>query len=170
MNVTTNIAIAVVAANVRELDGKAVTRPTLAVSGSAPGSTYVIDVDIGQTRVDPNTAEVVPAILVNVPVANGDQSVLYVEIGAPVRLRRSTSGDFEVVGFSKRAPGRYTRLPVLIGEPGEHPISVQEYAPTDITISTRRLAYEELTTYGGYGKVPYGAIGKFQAGNLVEVI
>lgn len=166
---TTNIAQAVVDSATRELDGKTLTRPTLLVSDVNAVMLYAVDVDVGQTRVDPYTGDEVSAILKNVVIANGDHSVLYADIGAAVRVRKSSSGRWEVSGFSQRQPGTYVRLPILIGEPGALPIEVTEYPATDVSLSTRQLTYGELVDFGGYGLVPYGAYGVFRGDELLEI-
>lgn len=168
-SILTGVMQAVVKASVREIDGKTVSRPSLIVSDSLARLTYGVDVDIGQTRADPNTGEQVAAILKNVPLATGDQSIRFADVGAAVRLRRYESGNWEVIGFAKRAPGTMFRMGITLGELGPEPVEVTESTPVDISLSTRLLSYDELATFGGYGVVPYGAYGVFRAGELVEV-
>jgi hypothetical protein len=168
--VVTNVIQAVVDASKRELDGKTLSVPALLVADGDGGLSYCVDVDIGQKRINQNTGDEEIAILKNVAIASGDQSLLYADVGAAVRLRRSDSGRWEIVGYSKRIPGTYFRIGVQIGEPGADPIRITLSTPTDITVSSRPLTYDELATIGGgYGVCPYGAIGLFRGDELVEV-
>lgn len=166
---TTYIAEAVVDSSIKEVDGKTLTRPSLLVSDANSVMLYAVDVDIGQTRVNPANGEEEAAILKNVVIANGDHSVLYADIGAAVRVRRSSSGRWEVFGYSQRQPGTYVRLPIILGPPGAGPIPVTEYPATDISLTVRQLAYDELVDFGGYGVVPYGSYVVFRGETLVEI-
>lgn len=94
----------------------------------------------------------------NVPLARANADLMYADVGNPVRLRRSVSGQYEVVGFSKEMPGTYTRLPVDIDD---FSFGLVE----DLTVQARPLTYDELGTYG-YGIVPYGGIAYFKGGLL----
>lgn len=176
--ILTYLTQAVVRDNVKELDGKTLTRPTLLIS-DGEHQTFGVDVDIAQKRIGKrkNTetnlyeeypeGEVVP--LRNVPIASGTHQLIYADIGSAVRLRRSESGFWEIVGFSKRAPGTYTVLRVTIGKPSCDPLEYTIGDPTSIGLSSRALTYEELSTYGDYGTIPYGAIGVFRGGTLIEI-
>jgi hypothetical protein len=152
-----------------EVDGKTLGRPVLLTTDGV-GLTYCVDVDIGQKVVDRNTDEEVVAPLRNVPIAQGNNELLYADAGAAVRVRRSSSGRYEVVGFSKRLPGTYTRVPVRIPAPGLGPVPYEFGAATSVGLSARRLTYGELGTIGSYGTTPYGAIGRFRGDVLIEVI
>ena len=161
---------AAIDAAIRELDGKTLTRPVLMVADVNSELTYCVDVDIGQKMLDRNSGDEVLAILKNVAIASGDQSLLYAETGAAVRLRRTDSGRWEVSGFSKVLPGSYTRTPITIGEAGADVIPYELGETVDITNSSRLLTYDELATIGGgYGICPYGAIGIFRGPLLIEV-
>ncbi len=168
MSVVTDLMQAVVDANRREIDGRTLTEPRLIVAGKQ-GTTYGVDVDIGQTRLNPATGQTEAAILSNVPLANGDRSLLYAAVGAAVRLRRSTSGQWEVSGYSKRAPGTFFRVPVVLGALGDGPVPITQYEAEDISIQVRPLTYGEIAELGVYGQTPYGASGWFRDGVLVEV-
>lgn len=150
MSILTYLTRAEIRAAAAEIDGKTLTRPALLASdGSA--LTYCVDVDIGYEYP-----------LRNVPLAAGNRELVYAEVGAAVRLRRSPSGRYEVVGFSKREPGTYTRIPVDVaaGTFG---------TPVAVGLSSRLLGYGELATFGGYGLVPYGAIAVFKGETLLEI-
>ena len=168
--VVTGLVRAVVESSVREIDGKTLTRPTLLVADSTGVMTWCVDVDIGQKAIDTFTGDEVLAVLKNVAIASGDQSLLYADIGAAVRCRRTHSGRWEISGFSKELPGSYIRVPVTIGEPGADVIEYELGTPIDITLSSRVLAYDELADYGGgYGRIPYGAVGVFRGETLLEI-
>lgn len=151
MSLLTYITQAEIRNAAKELDGKVLTRPALLVSDGL-AMIYAVDVDIGQK--DP---------LRNVPIARGNRDLLYAEVGAAVRLRRTESGRYEVVGFSKEAPGTYIRLPV-------HLATFVLGPATDETLTGRPLTLGELATIGGgFGMCPFGAIGIFKGGVLQEI-
>lgn len=152
----------------RELDGTTLTRPTLLVTDGL-NLTYAVDVDVGSKKIDVNTGDEVVAPLRNVPIAAANKDLIYTDVGSAVRLRRSDSGRWEVVGFSKRRVGTYTRVPVNIPELGFGPLPYTIGNIQNIGLVARPLTYDELITYGGYGVVPYGAIGIFRDGALVEL-
>jgi len=133
-----------------ELDGKILTRPALLVTDGA-NLLYAVDVDIGQK-----------SPLKNVPIARGNRDLLYADAGNACRLRRSASGQYEVVGFSKEQPGTYTRVAVDLGDLTLGPVE-------DISITARPLQYGELVDFGGYGMTPYGAVAIFRGGTLLEL-
>lgn len=152
----------------REVDGTTLTRPALLITdGSA--LTYGVDVDIGMKAIDNNTGDEVVTPLRNVPIAAANKDLIYTDVGSAVRLRRSDSGRWEVVGFSKRRVGTYTRIGVFIPEPGFDPIPYTIGTPANIGLVARALTYDELALYGGYGVVPYGATGIFRDGILIEL-
>lgn len=148
---------------VREIAGKVLNRPRLVISDGTSLS-YGCDVDIGQTGVDPVTGNTVVMPLRSVPIAHGDNQLLYADAGQAVRLRRSTSGRFEIYAFSKRLPGTYHRVGVTMPN---YCIASPQYSvdePIDLSLSSRALTYEELETYGGYGVAMYGAVALFRGG------
>lgn len=135
-----------------EIDGKALTRPMLTYTDGS-NLTYVVDVDIGQK-----------APLKSVPIARGNRSLVYADAGSALRLRRTSTGQFQVVGFSKEAPGTYFQVAVNLD-------TLAIGAPVDMSLSARPLTYDELHTLGGgYGVTPYGAIGQFVGGVLDQII
>lgn len=151
MSILTYIIQADIANAATELDGKVLTRPSLEVSDGL-AMLYAVDVDIGQKEP-----------LRNVPIARANRDLLYAEVGAAVRLRRTASGRYEVSGFSQSQPGTRTRIQVSLS-------SFALGAVIDQTILGRPLTYEELHTIGaGYGFCPYGAIGIFKGGVLQEI-
>lgn len=152
----------------RELDGTTLTRPTLLITDGM-SLTYGVDVDVGIKAIDNNSGDEVVTPLRNVPIAAANKDLIYTDVGSAVRLRRSDSGRWEVVGFSKRRVGTYTRTGVVIPEPGFDPIPYTIGTPENIGLVARALAYDELITYGGYGVVPYGATGIFRDGVLIEL-
>ncbi len=149
-----------------ELNGKILTRPALLVTDGI-SQIYACDVDIGikdpsgNSQVD-NLIDQYNTVLRNVPIARSDYELIYADVGAAVRLRRTSSGQYEIVGFSDEMPGTYIRVPVDLTDLTIGTIE-------DVSITSRPLTYEELATYGGYGVVPYGAIGIFQGGTLIRI-
>lgn len=134
-----------------ELDGKVLTRPALLVTDGT-NLVYAVDVDIGMS-----------GPLKNVPIARGNRDLLYAEVGSAARLRRSTSGQYEVVGFSKEMPGSYTRVEVCIDDGVLGPVE-------DLTISGQVVTLGELADFGaGFGSTPLEAIAIYQGSTLLEL-
>lgn len=151
MTTLTYLTQAIIDDNARELDGKALTPPAL-VATDGYNLTYAVDVDIGQGR-----------ILRNVPIAKGNQDVFYADAGNAVRLRRGNAGRWEVVGFTKEAPGSYKRVPVNLSALTVGPIE-------DLSLLSRMLTFGELSTLGpGWGYTVWGARGIFRGGSLIEI-
>jgi hypothetical protein len=151
-----------------ELDGRVLTRPALLVT-DGQSVMYACDVDIGiiapsgydgaQDLVDAN---ILGSVLHNVPVARGNQDLIYADVGSAVRLRRTASGRYEVTGFSQEMPGRQIRIPVdlLAGTFG---------MVEDQTITSRPLTLAELQTFGGFGNVPLGAVAIYQGSTFMRL-
>lgn len=170
MSTLTYLMQAVVDGSKREIDGKTLTRPFLLIADANTQLTYGVDVDIGLKQVDPNTAEEVVTPLRNVPIASGSHEIVYADAGTAVRLRRSDSGRYEVVGFTKRMPGNYTRYGIQIAAPSADPIVWVIDEPIAAGLSSRPLTFEELGTIGpGFGITPFGAYGLFRGDVLVEI-
>lgn len=150
MGLLTYITQAEIRDAANELNGKILTRPALLVT-DGENLIYAVDVDIGQK-----------APLKNVPIARGNFDLLYADAGNACRVRRSASGQYEVVGFSKELPGTYTRIPIDLDY-------LTLGAVEDITISARPLTYGDIEDYGGYGMVPYGAVAIFRGSTLLEL-
>lgn len=167
MTILANLLQATVDRSIDEIDGETLGRPQLRVTDGA-NLTWGVDVDIGQTRLDDNGDEVA-APLINVPIASGNQEILYADAGAAVRLRRSRAGRLEVVGFSKRKPGTYTVVDVMLPTLSSEPFAFDVGPGVGIGMSARALSYGEIDAAGGYGTVPYGAIGVFRGGVLEDV-
>jgi hypothetical protein len=134
-----------------EIDARVLTRPANTFSDGI-GSTYCVDVTLG-------TGE----LLRNVPIAAGAREISYAEAGNPCRLRRSNDGRWEVIGFSKRAPGSYFRVLVDLAD-------LTITATQNLGISARPLTYLELSTLGpAFGSTPWGATGIFRGPTLLEI-
>jgi hypothetical protein len=88
--------------------------------------------------------------------------VVYADVGAAVRLRRSSSGRYEIIGFSKQMPGTYIRVPVDLED---FTFGVIE----DLSISSIPIAYGDLVNFGGYGTAAYGSIAIYQGTTLIRV-
>jgi hypothetical protein len=154
--------------SIREIDGTILTRPTLLVTDGL-ALTYGCDVDVGIKTLDSNTGDEVVTPLRNVPIAANSRNLIYSDAGTAVRLRRSETGRWEVIGLSKRRPGTYTRIPVHIPDPSFGPIPYDVGPAAEVGLVARALTYDELATFGGYGVVPYGATGIFRDGVLIEL-
>lgn len=168
MGLLTYLATATVRDGASERDGKTLSRPALLVSDGT-NQTWAVDVDIGVKSFDPNTGDEIIVPLRNVPIANGVRELIYADIGAAVRVRRSASGLWEITGYSKRAPGTYNRVPVAITKPS---IGIPPYTvgtPVSVGLSARMLTYGELETMGGYGNVAYGTMALYRGATLIEL-
>lgn len=157
----------------QELDGRIISRPALLVT-DGENNVYACHVDIGvisaagvdqaQNIHNPNTGlQNQPwTVLYNVPIARGNRDLIYADVGAAVRLRRTTGGRFEIVGYSFEAPGTIKRIGVDIEE---FTIGAVE----DFTVTSLVIPYGELATSGGYGNVPYGAYATYVGSTLLGI-
>ncbi len=151
-----------------ELDGKVLTRPALLVTDGL-SVLYAVDVDIGVTdttgydeTLDLLNAAIVGSVLHNVPIAPGNDALIYADVGAAVRLRRSTSGRYEVVGFALSMPGTNIRIPVDLDD-----LTFGEI--DDRTLTSRALTFIELSEFGTFGDIPFGAIALFRGTTLIGI-
>lgn len=152
-----------------ELDGKVLTRPALLVTDGI-AVIYAVDVDVGindttgyDQTLDLTNANILGSVLHNVPIARGNDALRYADVGAAVRLRRSTSGRYEVVGFSLQMPGTNIRVPVNLDDLSFGQIE-------DRTLTSRAFTLGELADYGGgFGLIPFGAIGIFRGTTLIRI-
>lgn len=168
MSTLTWLTEAVVRDGRSELDGKVLTRPALLVTDGV-SVIYAVDVDIGivdttgyDQALDLENATRLGSILRNVPIARGNDALIYADVGAAVRLRRTASGRYEVVGFSQQMPGKNIRIPV----------DLADYTFGDIedrTTTSRPLTLEELQIYGVFGDIPFGAIAIFRGSVLIRI-
>lgn len=147
MSVLTYLTQAQIDSSKTELDGKVLTRPALLVTDGI-SVIYACDVDVGEK--DP---------LHNVPIARGNRDIIYAEVGAAVRLRRTMGGQFEIVGFSQEMPGTYKRIPVDLETLAFGQIE-------DVTLTSIPIPYGDLN----YGVTPYGAIAVYRGSTLIEVV
>lgn len=150
MSVLVNFAQAEIRDAAQELDGKILTRPALLVTDGV-NLIYAVDVDIG-----------LAAPVKNVPIARGNFDLLYADAGNACRLRRSASGQYEVVGFSKELPGTYFRCAVDLTE-------LTLGAIEDITISAHTVTLGELATFVSFGMTPLEATAIFRGSTLLEL-
>lgn len=150
-NVVTYLQSAAIRDSIQSIEGKILTRPRLQ---KTDGTEITWSCDVRITGYDDP--------LLNVPIAMANRELVYAEAGSAVELTRSLSGRFEITGFSKRMPGRRTRIGVDIdiGSTSTDP---------DTTLNARPLTYGELATFGGYGNVPYGAYGIFRGTELIDL-
>ena len=169
MSTLTWLTSAVLRDSKEELDGKVLTRPALLVTDGL-AVIYAVDVDIGVVNTtgydqaqDLTNAAIVGSVLHNVPIARGNDALRYADVGAAVRLRRSTSGQYEVIGFSMRMPGTNTRVSVNLADFTFGQIE-------DRTLTARPFTLGELASYGGgFGVIPFGAYGLFRGSQLIRI-
>jgi hypothetical protein len=158
------------------------TRPALLV-GDGKNLIYACDVNVGipsaSGRIDQQIKDLfgvpgtrhynfsdsltVGTILRKVPIAPNNQQLRYADVGNSVTLTRTSSGQWQVTGFSIELPGTRTRYPVNL-DTGE--IGTVE----DLSLRARPLTLGELATLGpGFGSTAFGATGIFLAGKLQEI-
>jgi hypothetical protein len=156
MSILTYLTQTQIDANKTELNGKVLTRPGLLVTDGL-NVIYACDVDVGLTvRKDEN--DDAEYYLRNVPIARGNRDLIYAEVGAAVRLRRTASGQFEIVGFSQEMPGTYKRVPVDLD-------AFEIGQIEDVTLSSVAIPYGDLV----YGTTPYGSIAVYRGTTLIKV-
>ncbi len=116
---------------------------------------YACDVDIGQ-----------PEVLRKVPVATNNRELVYAQIGKAVSLRRMGASGWCIVGLAKTCRGLGHLMYVSFDEDIATVMDTTWYG-----YRTRLLTLGELDTYGGFGKVPFGAMGRFDGlGNLLAIL
>jgi hypothetical protein len=155
----TNITDAAIKDSETELTGKTTTRPNLLRFDEADNEIYVVNVDIGEA-----------GEMRDVAIAQGNQQLRYAEVASPVNLKK-VAGHWTVVGFAKTMPGTYKRVPVTVPS---FDFGLPTYTTGTVVTESfiiRALTYGELGTLSSYGAIsaPYGAIGKFKEGVLVEI-
>jgi hypothetical protein len=118
---------------------------------------WACDVDIGEKEV-----------LRCVPVASNNREIIYAEEGKSVTLTRLGQGKWVITGLAKTKPSTVHYIYVTFEE-DLFRISRKELKGWYI----RALTYGELGGLGGtgYGLLPYGARGKFNAdGTFIEIV
>lgn len=160
------------------IEGKVYSRPALRYTDGI-NVTYSCDVDIGQEGVVNDNGDIGIVPMRNVPIASNNKSLAYAEVGQAVTLTKNSAGHWEVTGLSKTYPGVFTLVGVTITKachtfpliPGNDPVPTTVIVGTGVGIGlqVRPLTYEELSTYGTYGLTPYGAVGVFENGSLIEI-
>ncbi len=170
MGVLTDLTQNIITDKNQQIQGKVLSRPAL-LATDGTDIVYVVDVDIGlqpplgfDALGNPLTGggSGLDAILRNVQIPRGNRDLIYAEAGSAVTLQRTANGFYQIIGFSSEMPGTYTRVPVNLGD--------FTFGPTeDLSIVARPLTYGELSIYGVYGIIPYGAIGVFLGGVLQEI-
>lgn len=164
------------------LDGIVVTRPALLVTdGNA--SIWSCDVNIGIMTADGRVNQTqliltgvpgsnqfiegddltIGTIMRNVPIAPNNAQLRYADVGNGVVIQKTSSGSWQVTGFSIKLPGTQVRIPVNVSQ-----MSVGQ--SIDYSVSGRPLTFQEIGIYGGgFGVCPFGASGVFVGGKLTKV-
>lgn len=144
----------------RELDGKTTSRPALLVT-DGESITYGVNVIIGEDNE-----------LIGVPIARANRDIFYgAEVGSPCRLRRTASGQWEVVGFSRTMPGTFHAVPVTVPPFMLGPASATTVgAVEDRTLLVRPVTLGDLATLtpGGFGETPLGVLAAFRGATFLE--
>jgi hypothetical protein len=153
-----------------QINGKVLSRPTL-LTTDGTNVVYVVDVDIGlqppagfDNLGNPITTlgAGLDTILRNVQIPRNNRDLIFAEAGNAVTLQRTANGFYQIIGFSSEMPGTYTRIIVDLGD-------FTFGDAIDLSLVSRPLTYEELSIYGTYGIIPFGAVGLFVGGVLQEI-
>lgn len=167
MSVLTNIVEAGIRDHKDSVEGTIISRPTL-LSTDGLNVTYACDVDIGQEGKNAN-GSIINVYLKNVPVASNNRSLVYADIGQAVLLRKSDVGRWEIAGFSKTKPGTLIVIPVTLPDYCSGYSTPEIGDAVSIGIEVIAIPYGELSNFGDYGDVPYGAVAVYENGVLIEV-
>jgi hypothetical protein len=170
MGVLTDLTQNIITDKNQQIQGKVLSRPSL-LTTDGTNIVYVVDVDIGlqppqgfNSLDQPNNTQGVglDAILRNVQIPRGNRDLIYAEAGSAVTLQRTANGFYQIIGFSSEMPGTYTRVSVDLGD--------FTFGPAvDLSIVSRPLTFIELSIYGVFGVIPFGAVGVFVGGVLQEI-
>lgn len=180
MSAVTNLITQGVSDGKTTLEGRTLSRPALIYTDGV-NVTYGVDVDIGREGVINENGDLGMLPLYNVPIAAGNNSLIYAEVGSAVTLSKGATGQWQVVGFAKTYPGTFTVLCIeaplyCLTVPTENPPGDPAYhtpvlgTPYLISETVRPLTYEELATYGTYGETCYGATGVFIGEVLQRIV
>jgi hypothetical protein len=182
MSILTDQTNAAIKAQVKVMLGTIATTPALLVTDGI-NTTYACDVNIGNFdstgtinqykrnllgipgtdgyQVDDSL--IYGTVLRNVPLARNNASLIYADIGTPVTISRNESGQWVVNGFAEEQVGTYTMVPVDLSSGLLGPIQ-------NLTSIIRPLEFGELALYGGgFGTIPFGAMGIFVNGILQSI-
>jgi hypothetical protein len=99
----------------------------------------------------------------NVPIARNNTDLIYADVGAPVVVERSASGNWQITGFSMEMPGTYKLYPVNL-ELGTIGTVI------NLSIDTRLLTLGEMGTLAPWGQLPFGASAIFEGGVLLRIV
>lgn len=105
----------------------------------------------------------VNTVLHNVNIARGNADLIYAQVGSPVRLDRTESGQWEITGFSIEQPGTHTLIPVNLG-------NFEVGVIVDMSIDTRLVTLGELGEFQPFGNLPFGASAIYTGGTLTRIV
>jgi hypothetical protein len=190
MPVLTDLASAAVKRGTRLLYGTVLSRPALLVTDGL-NLVYACDVNIGPTdstgRIEQYKRNkktggseklehlpgqdswhladsiTVNTVMHNVAINRANRDLIYADVGAPVRLERTDSGQWEIMGFAIEQPWTVTLVPVNLDD-----LTIGTIG--DFTISTRLLSLGELGTFDDFGNLPFGARAIFVGNTLQRIV
>lgn len=102
-------------------------------------------------------------VMRNVTISRANAELIYADVGAAVRLERTGTGEWQIMGFAIEQPGTYTVIPVNLDDMTIGPIA-------DLSITTRLLTFGELGTFDDFGVLPFGASAIFMGNVLQRVV
>jgi len=117
----------------------------------------------GQQGWDIDASAMINSVLRNVTIARNNLDLMYADVGTPVTLTRSASGQWEITGFAQEMPGTYTMVPVDLGNMTIGTI-------IDLSIDGRLLSLGELGTLEPFGTLPLGASAIFVGGVMMSIV
>lgn len=122
-------------------------------------------------------------IINNVPVSSNNRDIIYSQQGKAVELTRLNNGNWSISGLSKVVTSSVHYLYITFREDTitlpdgtEVTVTIPDVTGDEtVDIITRPLTYGELGSLapspGGYGILPYGVQGRFNAdGSLIELV
>lgn len=140
----------------------------MSMSPFESASTTTVNIQLGGDRSQADRDGATPPLLRNVPVAVAGRGYNYARYAQmPVELSKSESGKVEITGISKRGPALAARRFEV------SPHSGVKVPGSDAVIGLQiwPIEYGDFPEAGGYGFVPYGAMGMYDgAGNFIELL
>lgn len=105
----------------------------------------------------------VDTTLRNVVIAADQHQLLHAEVGAPVTVERTQSGNWMITGFSIEQPGTHFLYPVDLGDMTIGPVM-------DLSVDVRLLTLAEIGELEPFGYLPFGSSAIFQGGEFSRYV
>jgi hypothetical protein len=150
------------------VEGKILSAPALVYSDGT-NVTYACDVDIGQVGViDENGTEgTLP--MYGVPLAAGNNKLLYAQVGNAVLLRLTGSGTWEIYAFSTMQPGTLTIVTISLPNLCDDFPAIEVQSTVQMGFTVVALTLEELGTFRPFGTLPLGSSARYLNNRLYDI-